>query len=171
MGLSYFSDLGFNFKNYTVISFLLFVFYFSKLASQTLPEPIAKFDFNNGSLIDEINSKTIKMVGGKHCEDRFGNKNNAIFLFGSESSYLNLGTGSELKPQIGTIAMWTNVEVPIFSGTGHTINPFILTKSTNKDDFYESYIICYQPEQQTSDPQRRIFCTGLGNRRPRLQQH
>lgn len=131
---------------------ILFIFCNSSdltLSAQSIPEPIAKFDFNKGSLVNKVNGKPAKMVGAKHCEDRFGNKNNAVFLFGSDASYLNLGTGKELKPKVGSISMWVNIEAPILSGTGHTINPFILTKRTAADDFYESYIMCYHPEQQT----------------------
>lgn len=117
--------------------------------SQELPEPVAAYYFNNGEHKDEVSGSQARVVGAKRSEDRFGNEDNAIFLFGSEASYINLGNRSALKPRIGSISLWVNMEDIIWSGTGYTINPIILTKQNANDDFFESYIICYHPKQNT----------------------
>lgn len=107
---------------------------------------VAKFSFNDKSDIDEITQNKIKLVGVGFTKDRFGNENNAVFLSGNPSSYINLGSGKNLKLKTGSISLWVKVENPIWSGKGHMINPFIMTKRITKNDFYESYIVCYFPE-------------------------
>lgn len=116
------------------------------LVSQNSLSPTAKFLFNERNPKDEFSKKEATLVGVSYTKDRFGNDNHAIYLHGNASSYINLGNYSELKPIAGTISMWVKVENPIWSGKGHMMNPFILTKCTKEDDFYESYVMCYYPE-------------------------
>lgn len=109
----------------------------------TQPQPIAKFSFNYGVCNDEINNCDAKFRQVKYTEDRFGNKNSAVFLSGNEYSYLNLGSYKALKPTTGSISLWLNMESKIWSGLGREYNPILLTKSSNKEDFYEAYGIYY----------------------------
>ena len=116
--------------------------------SQQLPEPIARYSFDGGGFKDDITGHKAKLIGIKHTSDRFGNENNAVFTFGNPASYVNLGNYPEIKLSVGTIAMWVKIEAPIWSGQGHVMNPFIITKHWKHDDFYESYVMCYYPEQE-----------------------
>lgn len=111
--------------------------------AQPVVLPIAKFSFNNGSGIDEINQKNARLVGTLPAADRFGNDNNAVFLCGNENSYINLGSYKELKPKEGSISLWLSVEDRVMSGKGPLYNPIILTKYTGLDDFYEAYSVYY----------------------------
>lgn len=125
---------------------LIIIFYSIVGFSKSVPKPAARFTFNNKTDLDEISGLKVKMVGVSFTQDRFGNKNNAIYLYGNPASYLNFGTDKKLKPEAGSISLWVKIENPIWSGSGHMINPFIMTKRIAKNDFYESYIICYFPE-------------------------
>lgn len=116
--------------------------------AQELPEPSAKFSFNSEKDYDEVSKRKIKLKGIKYTNDRFGNENNAVFTFGNAASYINLGNYVAIKPVVGTISMWVKVEAPIWSGQGHTMNPFIITKHWKHDDFYEAYVIGYNYEEE-----------------------
>jgi hypothetical protein len=135
-------------------------------SAQDMPFPQADYSFNNGEHNDKVSGKEARVVGAKRSEDRFGNKDNAIFLFGSESSYISLGNHSALKPRVGSISLWTNMGNVIWSGTGYTINPILITKRSSEDDFFESYIICYHPQQTTfaawcsKDSTKQVSITG-----------
>ncbi len=117
-----------------------------QISAQTKTHPAAKFSFNNGSDIDEINKQKLKLIGTSFAEDRFGNANHAVFLSGHAESYINLGTYKALKPLIGTISLWIKIENPVSAGKGIPINPILLTKCDTLDNFYESYSIHYEPE-------------------------
>lgn len=103
----------------------------------------ARFSFNNHSFSDEVNGSAARLSGCAFVEDRFGNKNSAVFLSGNRSSYVNLGTSKALKPDSGTVSIWVNIEAPAWSGQGHRINPILLTKSVTDNNFYEAYAIYY----------------------------
>jgi two-component sensor histidine kinase len=126
---------------YISIFFLLKFLSLSVLNAQV--EPIASFSFNEGKDEDEISGHKAKLVNASRCADRFGNNNNAVFISGSNYSYINLGTYKALKPVKGTISMWVNLDGVIYSGLGGQYNPILLTKQTSLDDFYESYAIYY----------------------------
>lgn len=112
--------------------------------SQTDSSLVLSFNFNNHK-IEEVNQKlVIKPVGVALADDRFGNKESAIYIFGHASSYLNLGTSSLLKPKAGTISIWANLHRRIYLGKGYDNNPFIFTKNSDNDDFYDAYIIGYE---------------------------
>lgn len=122
-----------------------FVLFFMFTATPSIAElkPIAKFTFNNESDYDLVNNRKAKLVGISYTVDRFGNDNHAVYLSGNVSSYINLGSYKELKPTVGTISLWVNIEYKAWSGKGPLYNPIILTKSTRLDDFYEAYALYY----------------------------
>lgn len=124
---------------------LICLLLFGTLCAQT-PQPVARFSFNNGLDCDEISGKKIKRVGANFAADRFGNERSAIFTLGNESSYVNLGTYKALKPRIGSISLWIDIEHPAWAGTGALYNPVIITKNTSLNDFYESYALYYMLE-------------------------
>ena len=106
-------------------------------------KPIAKFTFNNRSDYDIVNNKRAKLSDVSYVMDRFGNSNHAVYFSGNITSYINLGSYKELKPTVGTISLWVNIEHKAWSGKGPLYNPIILTKSTRLDDFYEAYAVYY----------------------------
>lgn len=111
--------------------------------SQAQSKPTAKFSFNNGSDYDEVNNKKAKLNNVTYIMDRFGNDNHAVYFSGNMSSYINLGSYKELKPTVGTISLWVNIEYKAWSGKGPLYNPIILTKNARLDDFYEAYAMYY----------------------------
>ncbi|PBQ34704.1 hypothetical protein CNR22_23985 [Sphingobacteriaceae bacterium] len=127
---------------------LFFVALHTLLCSQSeiSPYPVANFSFNNKSNRDNLGGIEAKLVGVRYTEDRFGNPNSAIYLYGNENSYINLGKNKLLKPRVGSISLWVNLISKVSSGAGSKINPIILTKYTTCDDFYESYSIYYNYE-------------------------
>lgn len=72
-------------------------------------------------------------------EDRFGNPDHAVYLYGNENSYISLGTDSIFKPKTGSFSLWIRVASKVASGCGYQANPVILAKNTTADDFYEAY--------------------------------
>jgi hypothetical protein len=114
--------------------------------TQTAKNPVAKFTFDQKNSIDEISKRSAKLVGVSFTEDRFGNDGNAVYLFGNEFSYVNLGNHKELKPKVGSISLWVKIELEVFSGNGIVVNPVLLTKNSENDDFFESYCIYYAYE-------------------------
>lgn len=116
---------------------------------QELPGIKAKITFNNRTAVNEINGKPVKLVNTLFVRDRFGNRKSAAYTHGSPGSYINLGTGNELKPENGSISLWFKIEVMVPSGTGYQFNPIILTKNGvldslgRNDDFFEAYTIAY----------------------------
>lgn len=119
-----------------------------QISAQTKTHPVAEFSFNEGSDIDEVSKRKIKLIGTSFTKDRFGNNNNAVFLSGHAESYINLGSFKALKPKVGTIALWVKIENPVVAGKGIPINPILLTKRDTSDNFYEAYSIHYEPETE-----------------------
>lgn len=109
----------------------------------------ARFTFNGGKPLNEINGKLAHDVGVLYVKDRFGNNKSACYLQGSPWSYLNLGTAPELKPEKASISLWVRVDIAMESGKGFQINPILLTKNGvadkegKYDDFFEGYSILY----------------------------
>jgi hypothetical protein len=128
---------------------------------------VARFSFNNSSRLDEITGKTARLVGTRFTRDRFGNANNAVYLFGNEDSYVNLGDYPALKPQVGSISLWVKIELEVFAGKGIYINPVLITKNSNYDDFFEGYGIYYAYETDriqatcTLDSLRQVSLYGM----------
>jgi two-component sensor histidine kinase len=109
-------------------------------------KPTASFLFNGRNSVDSTAKISPKLVGVNFCEDRFGNANNALYVFGNEFSYANLGNSSLLKPRVGSISLWVKIEREVATGWGYNVNPIILTKNERNDDFFEAYGIYYQFE-------------------------
>lgn len=105
--------------------------------------PVVHFSFNNKSEFDNVSGIKAKLSEAVFAEDRFGNPDHAVFLHGNEFSYINLGKDSLLKPETGSISLWFNISRKVWSGTGYTVNPIIITKYTNSSDFFESYGLVY----------------------------
>ena len=118
------------------------------LKSQFKKDPVAKFSFNSEKDYDEITKRKVKLVGTAFTEDRFGNAGNAVYLFGNENSYINLGTGPHLKHKEATISMWVKMELEVNAGKGTTVNPVLLTKCADREDFYEAYAFIYSLESK-----------------------
>lgn len=127
------------------IFFLLFVFIvFAKhLFAQSDTNYVLNFNFNNHQ-IKEVNDKVIiKPIGVSLAEDRFGNKQSAIYLHGDAFSYLNLGTSNLLKPKAGTISLWVKLDRRVYTGKGYDCNPIIVTKNDTGYDFNVAYGLAY----------------------------
>lgn len=120
---------------FLIIFFLVFIRCFSQIDSNT----ILTFDFNEQLFKEKDNKINIKPVGISLIDDRFGNKESAIYLHGNPWSYLNLGTSILLKPKTGTISIWINLEGYISAGKGSKVNPIIGTKNSNNEDFNCAY--------------------------------
>lgn len=143
-------------KNLSLYFLLIFLLFFldKKMFAQSSKNPVAKFSFNNRIGIDEISKKEPKFIGINFCADRFGNANNAVYVFGNEFSYINLGNYPALKPKTGSISLWVNIEREVHSGRGYTGNPILLTKSRKEDDFFEAYGIYYE----LTNKKARVSC-------------
>jgi len=107
---------------------------------------MARFSFNSKTGLDEINNTHAKLVGVSFTKDRFGNEDHAVYLHGNGDSYINLGNYRQIKPKKGSVSMWVNVQIEVTAGQGHKINPFILTKCTTADDYYEAFGMYYTLE-------------------------
>ena len=115
----------------------------SQLINAQELQPTAKFSFDNRTATDQTSGLEPKLVGVNFCEDRFGNRNNAVHIFGNEFSYINLGDAPQLKPKIGSISLWVSIEREVYTGRGYTVNPIIITKNGRANDFIESYGMYY----------------------------
>jgi hypothetical protein len=121
---------------------LLFVLLTTYAHAQKNTLPVAKYSFNAGKAHNEVGTLQPKILGASFVEDRFGNAESAVYLHGNNSSYINLGTDSILKPKKGSISLWVNVDLIMQKGTeGWDYNPILITKSHGGDDFYEGYFI------------------------------
>jgi hypothetical protein len=130
-------------RKYKVLVFIVCIFC-QAAGSQILQLPSAKFTFNDNSNYNEISPGLApRLIGVNYTEDRFGNANNALYIFGNEYSYINLGNYKAIKPVKGTISLWVKIERIVFSGSGYKANPILLTKGRANDDFYEAYGIYY----------------------------
>ena len=143
---------------------LLFPFYsFSQIdTNYTLT-----FNFNDHQIKEANDKLPIKPVGISLTEDRFGNKQSAIYLHGHSASYLNLGTSSLLKPKSGTISLWVNLDRRVYTGKGYDSNPIIITKNGPGDDFINAYAIgydCYAKRYggcSTKDSTKEVFLCAI----------
>lgn len=101
--------------------------------------PVARFTFNGKSEKDEVSGRSARLHDVIFREDRFGNPDHAVYLYGNENSYVSLGTDSVFKPKTGSFSLWFLMSSKVASGCGYQANPIILTKNTTGDDFYEAY--------------------------------
>ncbi|MES2680157.1 MAG: histidine kinase [Bacteroidota bacterium] len=152
-----------------VYLFALFLLLGTAMKSQEKKGPTARFSFNNLKNYDEVSQRRVKLVGTNFTVDRFNNENSAVFLHGSPFSYINLGNYPAIKPVIGSISIWIKLQGEMWAGTGYTVNPIILTKNSNKNDFFESYGINYIPEQNiitagcSKDSSMQVSITSVGD--------
>ncbi len=142
---------------------------FNQARSQEKPEPTARFSFNNQKNYDEQSQREAKLVGTNFTYDRFNNENSAVFLHGSPFSYINLGNYPAIKPVIGSVSLWVNMQGEVWAGKGYTVNPLILTKNSNRDDFFEAYCLNYNPESNnftagsSKDSSLQVSINSIGN--------
>jgi hypothetical protein len=126
-----------------ILLWLLAFLVSSGASGQSHAGPVARFSFNNGNANDEIAGHHAKAYNTLPAEDRFGNRNHAMFLQGNYDSYINLGSGPWLKHRNATISLWVNVAQNIFKGTGVEHDPILLTHAFAGDDFNEAIFIGY----------------------------
>lgn len=103
----------------------------------------ARFSFESSGFNDDVGANLGKAVGASLVKDRFNNPASACYLHGNYGSYLNLGTGSSLKPVIGSISLWFKLENVKRNGKGLEYNPIILARSSSGEDFIEGYYAGY----------------------------
>lgn len=103
----------------------------------------AFFPFDDGDLRDVINGKDAKAYSVLLVDDRFGNKNAAVFLHGSSGSYLSLGHGPELKSEAMSISLWVKIDIAMEGGRGFQFNPVLRVRNDTVSDFNEAYSIGY----------------------------
>ena len=111
--------------------------------AQTDSKTVFNFSFNDHEIKEDNEKIKVKPVGISLADDRFGNKESAVFLHGHAASYLNLGTSSLLKPKVGTISIWVNLDRIVYAGKGYLSNPIIETKNGPGDDFIIAYLMSY----------------------------
>ena len=101
------------------------------------------FDFNEQEIKEKDNKVIPKHEGVTLTADRFGNEKSAVYIHGNVSSYLNLSTSKLVKPEIGTISLWVNLDRRVYSGKGYDNNPIIYTKNGQLFDFNVAYAITF----------------------------
>ncbi len=131
------------------IFFLLLMAACTTALAQAVPRPSARFSFNNGIHEDEISHKKPKLVNTRFVEDRFGNANSAMFLFGDHDSYINLGSYPALKPAAGSISIWVKLETIVYSGSGIKVDPIITTRNCSCNDYNEAYAIYFNTHSRS----------------------
>jgi len=127
----------------TIILILCFAQVFCAI-SQIDTNYVLSFNFNQHQITEADNKVAIKPVGVSLTDDRFGNKESALFLHGHAESYLNLGISPLLKPKKGTISLWAKLDRRVYAGKGFDSNPIIETKNGPGDDFIIAYCIMYE---------------------------
>lgn len=113
-----------------ILSMLLVAMYVTAY-SQTTNGLVASYLFENGSLNDGIgvNHATVSATGVMNTEDRFGNANSAKLFDGDVNSHITLGMASVLKPSVGTVSLWVNINGISSEGFGKVWNPIFLTQN------------------------------------------
>lgn len=101
----------------------------------------AHFEFN-GNAADNKSGNSAKVYNCTYVADRQGNAGSAIYIKGINSSFVNLGTGSNLKPSTGSVSLWFNPDVVNNLGAGFDYNPVIIAKNdASADEYFEAYCI------------------------------
>jgi hypothetical protein len=148
---------------------IVFVTFSAFMFAQENQGPVARFDFNSGTRKDIQSGITTTLIGSSLTADRFGNDNNAVYLFGNEFSYVNLGADKRLKNRKGSVSFWVKIEAEIWAGTGYHSNPLIIARCCDGDDFYEAFGVYYQLNTKkiatcfTRDSVRQINITSMRN--------
>ncbi len=125
-------------------SFIIYSCFIQVGLAQTADQAPITFDFDAHDYTEKYQRLEMKQVGTTLTYDRFGNADAAVYLHGHFFSYLNLGTSHLLKPEVGSISIWFNLDRYIYAGKGTDINPILITKNKVEDDFYEAYCVYYQ---------------------------
>jgi len=126
----------------TLFFIVCFIHLFCAIA-QTDTNYVLNFNFNEHQIKEADDKIIIKPVGVSLVDDRFGNKQSALYLHGNPYSYLNLGTSKLLKQKTGTISLWVNLDRRVYTGKGYDCNPIILTKNGPGNDFFCAYGLFY----------------------------
>ena len=126
-----------------IICFIICFISLLCVCAQTDTNYVLNFNFNDHQLKEADNKITIKPVGVSLVDDRFGNKQSALYLHGHPLSYLSLDTSHLLKPKQGTISLWVNLDRRVYTGKGYNYNPIILTKNGPGSDFFSAYSLSY----------------------------
>jgi hypothetical protein len=118
-------------------TFCCFLFILSAICNaQSNNDTVLIFDFNEHQFKEKNNRIVIKPVGVTLTEDRFGNKQSAVYLHGNTASYINLGTSDLLKIKKGTVSMWTNVQGTVHAGKGYKGNPLLVARNSASENFH-----------------------------------
>ena len=131
------------FKKTAFCFFFLLVFSSFIGKTQNSAKPLASFSFNSGRDYDDVNKLQARLIGVGRVADRFGNANNAVYTYGNEYSYINLGPYKELKSPVGSVSLWVKIERGVWIGKGEAANPILIAKGRAQDDFYEAYGVYY----------------------------
>lgn len=113
------------------------------IVAQTDPNLVIGFDFNEHEIKENQNLVSIKPVHISLVNDRFGNERSAIYCHGNPGSYLNLGNSELLKPRVGSISIWVNMDRPVYAGKGSEADPIICTRNGPGEDFNQAFGMCY----------------------------
>lgn len=105
--------------------------------------PVAKYNFTDGNIKDEVGSNNARKYNVIPIDDRFGNARSAFFFQGNFDSYISLGTSARVKPKEGSISLWVRVEQEVYKGKGVLSNPIIFTRAFPGEDFNDAYVITY----------------------------
>ena len=141
----------------------MFFVFVLQVTAQSQSQALVSFSFDNKTAKDNSSNLEPKLVNASFTEDRFGNKDHAIHVFGNANSYLNLGASPLLKPKSGSISIWVKVENALWYGTGYETNPILVTKRSMDDDFFEAYAFYYMYETKkvtalcTKDSTNQVF--------------
>lgn len=102
------------------------------------------FDFNEGQVKEKDDKLQPFSEGITFAQDRFGNDNSAVYIHGTATSYLNLGSSPLLKPSAGTISLWVNLDRRVYAGKGYDCNPIIgAHNNLPGEDFIVAYGLAY----------------------------
>ncbi|MES2132652.1 MAG: LamG-like jellyroll fold domain-containing protein [Bacteroidota bacterium] len=126
------------------IVLIFFLVLFSKKSNAQIDSSIVlNFDFNDHNYREKNDQVITSPVGVSLVEDRFGNKQSALYLHGHTNSYFSLGKVSSLKPVKGTVSLWVNLERKVYAGCGYESNPILITKNSKNEDFNDAYCLFY----------------------------
>lgn len=101
------------------------------------------YDFNGHHFGEKNNRESSRPVGVVLTEDRFGNRESALYLQGHANSYFELGSGDLLKPSEGTVSLWVKLERKVYAGKGYESNPILVTRNSANEDFYDAFSLFY----------------------------
>ena len=119
------------------------------LLAQQISGLVARYDFNDGSLIDKVSGVACKASGVIPAADRFGNEACAYYFPGNRDSYINLGADDRLKMRVASISAWAKIGDVVHKGDGVPHNVILVTKSHSVEAFNEAYCIMYHIDMRS----------------------